>query len=138
VSRPVIAYKGPKLRHSDVRAFTDEYFRILAQLIMLGVVAGGRLAVVPPIDCTSLWISRNKAARHGIEQGPWRWDWRAGETQLNGAGVGNCTCVAPGAGSGAGPGAFLSVARRACALTRQTDRRVQARTLATACAATRG
>jgi hypothetical protein len=72
---PLIGYMGPKIRHAEVYPdFTRDYFRLMADLVVLGAMSG-RLAVVPPVDCDSEWIARNPATASGVDQGPWRWDW---------------------------------------------------------------
>lgn len=65
---PLIAYKGPKVWNKAVYPdFAKEYFQLLADLLVLGAIAG-RQAVIAPVNCQSPWISSNPKARHGIEQ----------------------------------------------------------------------
>lgn len=48
-------------------SFAKEYFQLLADLLVLGGMTERR-SVVPPVDCASPWITKNKRAREGIEQ----------------------------------------------------------------------
>jgi hypothetical protein len=107
---PLIGYMGPKIRHAEVYPdFTRDYFRLMADLVVLGAMSG-RLAVVPPVDCDSEWIARNPATASGVDQGPWRWDWREGEKPVRH----NASCRVQAAVRGTAPCSVLPTHHSSC------------------------
>ena len=67
LTRKFIAVSGYKHNCSDVFEFAQEYFRFLWKLVVLGMLTG-RLAVLPPFNCSSPWISRNPSNRAHVDQ----------------------------------------------------------------------
>ena len=67
LTRKYISASGYKHNCTDVAEFANEYFRFLWKLVVLGLLTK-RLAVLPPMDCASPWISRYPKHRDGIEQ----------------------------------------------------------------------
>ncbi|NJR42048.1 MAG: hypothetical protein HC767_04720 [Akkermansiaceae bacterium] len=80
---PLLGYYGPKIRHSEVYpGFAKEYFQLMADLVVIGAIAGDRQGIVPPVDCDSEWLERKPESEYGVSQGPWRWDYRKDEKQV--------------------------------------------------------
>lgn len=80
---PLLGYYGPKIRHNQVYPdFAKEYFQLMADLVVIGAIAGERQGIIPPVDCDAEWLERQSASVHGVSQGPWRWDYKEGEHQV--------------------------------------------------------
>jgi hypothetical protein len=66
-SRKFIAFSGSPHCTANVTEFARSYFFAAWKLLLLGALSG-RLAVFPPVNCSSPWISHNKYSRSGIDQ----------------------------------------------------------------------
>lgn len=66
-ARRFIAYSGPPHAAADITTFAAGYFSGLWNLVALGALTG-RIAVLPLVQCSSPWISRQAESRLGIDQ----------------------------------------------------------------------